>query len=242
MPDEGFFAVALDPNKRPVRAVTSNVGHCLAAGIIDADHRAPVVGRMFAPDMFSGWGIRTLASSHTYYNPLSYHRGTVWAVEQGTIIFGLRRFGFNARALDLTRAMFDLALLYPEDRIPECVGGYARSERETPAAYPRANPVQLWNATVFPVAVQSILGLLPLAPVETLVVDPILPTWMPEIVVRDLRVGRAKVSIRFWRDEKGSSKWDILHRQGSLRVVRQPPPESQVDPIDRAALLLESIA
>jgi glycogen debranching enzyme len=173
---------------------------------------------------------------------LSYHRGTVWAVEQGTIIFGLRRFGFNARALDLTRAMFDLALLYPEDRIPECVGGYARAERGTPGAYPRANPVQLWNATAFPLAVQSILGLLPLAPIETLIVDPILPTWMPEIVVRDLRVGRAKVSIRFWRDEKGSSKWDILHRQGSLRVVRQPPLESRVDPIDRAALLLESIA
>ena len=65
---------------------------------------------------------------------------------------------------------------------------------------------------------------------------------MPDIVVHDLRVGPAKVSIRFWRDEKGSSKWDILHKQGSLRVVRQPPPESRVDPIDRAALLLESIA
>ena len=242
MPDEQFFAVALDPDKRQIRAITSNVGHCLATGIIDQDHRKPVVGRMFAPDLFSGWGIRTLASSHAFYNPLSYHRGTVWAVEQGTIIFGLRRFGFNARALDLMRAMFDLALLYPEDRIPECVGGYSRGEHETPGAYPRANPVQLWNATAFPLAVQSMLGLLPLAPVETLVIDPILPTWMPEIVVRDLRVGRAKVSIRFWRDEKGSSKWDILHKQGSLRVLRQPPPESHVDPIDRATLLLESIA
>ena len=242
MADEQFFAVGLDPDKQLIRAITSNVGHCLASGIIDEAHRRPVVGRMFAPDLFSGWGIRTLASSHAYYNPLSYHRGTVWAVEQGTIIFGLRRFGFNARALDLTRAMFDLALLYPEDRIPECVGGYARGERETPGAYPRANPVQLWNATAFPLAVQSMLGLLPLAPIETLVVDPILPTWMPEVVVHDVRVGHAKASIRFWRDEKGSSKWDILHRQGSLRVVRQPPPESQVDPIDRAALLLESIA
>jgi glycogen debranching enzyme len=242
MPDEQFFAVGLDPDKQLIRAVTSNVGHCLATGIIDEPHRRPVVGRMFAPDLFSGWGIRTLASSHAYYNPLSYHRGTVWAVEQGTIIFGLRRFGFNARALDLTRAMFDLALLYPEDRIPECVGGYARSDRATPGAYPRANPVQLWNATAFPLVIQSMLGLLPLAPIETLVIDPILPTWMPEIIVRDLRVGRAKVSIKFWRDEKGSSKWDILHKQGSLRVVRQPPPESRVDPIDRAALLLESIA
>src|SRR5438132_1056873 len=96
--EEGFFALAMDPGKRLVKAVTSNVGHCLATGIIDADHVRPVVGRLFAPDMFSGWGIRTLSSSHAFYNPLSYHRGTVWAVEQGTILFGLRRFGFDARA------------------------------------------------------------------------------------------------------------------------------------------------
>jgi glycogen debranching enzyme len=243
MPDEQFFAVALDPQKRQVRAITSNVGHCLSAGIIDENHRGPVVGRMFAPDMFSGWGIRTLSSGHLFYNPLSYHRGTVWAVEQGTIIFGLRRFGFDARALDLTRALFELALFYPEDRIPECVGGYARGERVTPGAYPRANPAQLWNATAFPLAVQSMLGLLPLAPVETLIVDPILPTWMPEIVVRDLRVGRARVNLRFWRSDNGASKWEVLHKQGTVRVVRQPPPESRaVDVFDRAKGLLESIA
>ena len=243
MPAEQFFALALDPDKRQVKAVTSNVGHCLATGIIDEQHRAPMVGRMFAPDLYSGWGIRTLSSSHAFYNPLSYHRGTVWAVEQGTIIFGLRRFGFNTRALELTRALFDLALLYPEDRIPECVGGYARGERTTPGAYPRANTPQLWNATAFPLALQSMLGLVPLAPVETLIVDPVLPTWMPEVVLRDLRVGRAKVSLRFWRDGRGSSKWDVLHKHGTLHVLRQPPPEARsVDVVDRAKALTESIA
>jgi hypothetical protein len=148
----------------------------------------------------------------------------------------------STRARSISRALFELALLYPEDRIPECVGGYARGDRMTPGAYPRANPTQLWNATAFPLAVQSMLGLLPLAPVETLIVDPILPTWMPEIVVRGLRVGRARVSLRFWRDG-GASKWDVLHKQGTLRVVRQPPPESPtVDVLDRAKGLLESIA
>ena len=98
-----------------------------------------------------------------YYNPLSYHRGTVWAVEQATIIFGLRRFGFDARALDLARALFDLAQLYPEHRMPECVGGYARGERPTPGAYPQANTPQLWNATAFPLTVQTLLGIVPVA-------------------------------------------------------------------------------
>ena len=126
--EQGSIVLALDPDKRQVRAVTSNVGHCITCGIISDEHLPRVVGRMFAPDMFSGWGIRTLSSTHRAYNPLSYHLGTVWAVEQATIAFGLRRFGFDTRALEIAQALFDLAELYPEYRIPECIGGYPRGE------------------------------------------------------------------------------------------------------------------
>ena len=235
------FAMALDPDKRRVPAVTSNVGHCLATGIIDDEHLRPVVGRLFAPDMFSGWGVRTLSSEHAAYDPLSYHRGTVWAVEQATIVFGLRRFGFNARAVELSRAMFELAQLYPADRIPECVGGYARGERSTPSAYPRANTPQLWNATAFPLIIQSLLGLLPLAPVSTLVIDPVLPDWMPSVVVRRLRVGDASVTLSFVRRDNGTVDWDVLHQHGKLRIVRQPPPESMTArSADRVWGLVES--
>jgi glycogen debranching enzyme len=237
-----FVALALDPEKRQVQAVTSNVGHCLASGIIDTDHLRPVVGRLFAPDMFSGWGVRTLSTEHAYYDPLSYHRGTVWAVEQGTIVFGLRRFGFNARATDLSQAMFDLAGLYPEYRIPECVGGYARKDRATPGAYPRANTPQLWNATSFPLIIQSLLGLLPLAPVGALVLDPVLPDWLPSMRVSDLRVGTARVSLVFNRRDDGTTDWDVAHQQGPLRIVRQPPPESVTTPVsDRLWGLVESL-
>ncbi len=224
--EERFFALAMDPQKQLVRAVTSNVGHCLATGIIDADHLRPVVGRLFAPDMFSGWGIRTLSSSHAFYNPLSYHRGTVWAGEQGTMLFGLRRFGFDARAHDLARAMFDLAQLYPEHRIPECIGGYTRAESPVPGAYPRANTPQLWNATSFPLALQVLLGILPVAPFNTLIVDPQLPAWLPDVIVRDLRVGDACVTLRFRRNDRGESHFEVLNQVGTLHVVRQPPPES----------------
>jgi glycogen debranching enzyme len=240
--DEHFIALALDRDKRQVRAVTSNVGHCLACGIIARDRCPAVVGRMFAPDLFSGWGIRTLSTDHAFYNPLSYHRGTVWAVEQATIIFGLRRFGFDARAFDLTRSLFDLSSLYAEYRIPECVGGYARGESISPGAYPRANTPQLWNASAFPLALQTLLGLLPIAAADTLVVDPALPAWLPDVVLRDLRIGNAKVSLRFWREPEGSCKWEVLHRQGTLHIVRQPPPESvSATWTDRAAALFESV-
>jgi glycogen debranching enzyme len=226
MPDEPFYALALDPDKRQVRALTSNVGHCLASGIIDRDRLPAVVGRMFAPDMFSGWGVRTLSAAHAFYNPLSYHRGTVWAVEQATITFGLRRFGFDARAADLAQAQFELAELYPESRIPECVGGYARGERPVPGAYPRANAPQLWNATAFPLIVQTLLGVVPIASMQTLIVDPVLPPWMPELILRDVSVGSARATLRFWRDAGGASKWDVLHTQGTLHVIRQAALES----------------
>ena len=226
MEEEGFFALAMDSQKRLVGAVSSNVGHCLATGIIDSDHLRPVVGRLFAPDMFSGWGVRTLTSSHRFYNPLSYHRGTVWAVEQGTILFGLRRFGFDARAHDLAQAMFELAQLYPEQRIPECIGGYARAEWPTPGAYPRANTPQLWKATSIPLAMQVLLGILPLAPFNTLVVDPKLPAWLPDVTVHALRVGDARVTLRCWRDAGGDSHFEVVNQVGALHVIRQPPPES----------------
>lgn len=239
--EEQFVPLALNPDKRQVRALTSNVGHCLACGIIDRERLPSVVGRMFAPDLFSGWGIRTLSTGHAFYNPLSYHRGSVWAVEQATTIFGLRRYGFDARALDLTEALFDLAQLYPEFRIPECVGGYSRAERSVPGAYPRANTPQLWNATAFPLAVQAMLGLIPLGALETLTVDPVLPAWIPELILRDLRVGRAKVTLRFWRDLAGRSKWEVLHRQGTLHVIGQPAPESlSTGWMDRLTALLGS--
>jgi glycogen debranching enzyme len=224
--ESNCFAMALDPDKQRVAGATSNVGHCIACGIIDADHLPKVVGTLFAPDMFSGWGIRTLSSDHVYYNPISYHRGTVWAVEQATIAFGLRRFGFDARALDLVGAMFDLASLYAEHRIPECIGGYPRRDGTMPGAYPQANTPQLWNATVFPLLVQTVTGVLPLAPFETLVIDPVLPEWLPGLTLSRLRVGNATVSLRCWRDENGHASWEVLHKSGTLHVIRQPPPES----------------
>lgn len=238
--DEGSVVLALDPDKRPVRAVTSNAGHCIASGIVSAEHLPRLVGRLFAPDMFSGWGIRTLASSHRAYNPLSYHLGTVWAVEQATIAFGLRRFGFDARALEIARALFDLAQRYPEYRIPECIGGYARSDAAGPGAYPRANTPQLWNASAFPLLIHSILGFQPVAPIDTLVVDPVLPEWLPEVIVDDLRLAGARATLRFWRDGKGASHVEVLHKQGTLRVIKQPPPESLTAGVtDRLSALMD---
>lgn len=226
MEDEGYYGLALDPDKRLVRSVTSNVGHCLASGILDRQVLPRVVARMFAPDLFGGWGIRTLSSLHPSYNPLSYHCGSVWTVENATIAYGLRRFGFDDRALQLADATFELAALYPDFRIPECVGGYDESELPHPGAYPQANAPQAWNASALPSFLHSMTGLLPVASLDLLVVDPVLPTSVDEVRLEGLRVGGARVDLVFWRDRDGRSHFDVTRKEGTLHVVRQPPPES----------------
>ena len=242
LPEDGFIALAFDRDHRPARSVASNVGHCLASGIIDDAHIPPVVGRLFAPDMFSGWGIRTLSTMHPSYNPLGYHLGTVWPVENATIAFGLRRFGFDERALDLARAMIDLASLYERGRIPECVGGYSRAEFPEPGAYPRANPLQAWNQSAFPLLLHTILGLQPVAPLHLLVVDPVLPSWLPEVIVRDLRLGGATATLRFWRDDSGHSHAEIVRSRGPIHLVHQPPLESLRHGVrDRLGALVDSL-
>jgi hypothetical protein len=117
-------------------------------------------------------------------------------------------------------------MLWRGYRIPECVGGYDRREAPYPGAFPQANVPQSWNLSVFPILLQTLLGLRAAAPLKLLAVDPALPAWLPDVTVRNLRVGRASVSLRFWRDRSGDSRYEVLKKEGALRIVRQPPLDS----------------
>lgn len=240
--DEGYIAFGLGPDKRPLRVLTSNAAQCIPTGIVAEENLPRLVRRIFEPDLFSGWGIRTLSTQNPAYNPLSYHLGSVWPVENGTILFGLRRYGFDERALQLSQAVYDLARGWSGGRIPECVGGYARGERGHPGAYPRANVPQAWNRSTFAILVQSLLGLRGLAALHLLAVDPVLPPWLPEITVKHLRVGEATATLRFWRDDDGESHFDVVERSGTLHVVRQPPVNSLTAGVrDRVGALLTDV-
>ena len=109
MADEGFYALALDGQKNQVRSVTSNPAHCLYCGIVDDDKARLVAERLMAPDMYSGWGIRTLSSSSTAYNPMSYHNGSVWPHDNAIAAAGLKRYGFDAATTRITTGLFDVA-------------------------------------------------------------------------------------------------------------------------------------
>jgi hypothetical protein len=123
------------------------------------------------------------------------------------------------------------------------VGGYARSEFPQPGAYPRANPIQAWNQSAYPLLLQSLLGLQPVAPLDLLIVDPVLPEWLPEVTVRDLTLGGATATLRFVRDpSSGRAHAEVVKKRGTLHVVHQPPPESlQAGVGDRVRALFETL-
>ena len=227
MADLNYFALGLDANGRQIRSATSNPGHCIATGIVDQALVAKTADRLMLDDLFSGWGVRTLSAWHPAYNPYSYHRGSVWPVEQATFVLGFVRYGLHAHAERLARALFEAAALFDFYRLPELFSGHTRDDAHPfPAMYPQANSPQAWSASAVFCVVQALLGLYPYAPLNLLLVDPHLPEWLPELTLRDLRVGQSRAAIRFFRRKDGTTDYRVEDVEGKLRIVRQPSPWS----------------
>lgn len=227
MPAERRYAMALGPHKEQVGSASSNDVHLLAAGILPKDKGAVVARRLFEPDLFSGWGVRTLSSQHVSYNPFSYHRGSVWPVESGALALGLAQYGCVEELHTLAEAVFASTDLFEGNRLPETLGGIPRDEEHIhPGVYPNANEPQGWSASAIVMVVQALLGLRPVAPLGLLVMDPHLPAWLPDLRLEGLRVGRGEIDLEVRRTRGGRTAYRVTKRSGRLRVVRQPPPLS----------------
>ena len=227
LPDARFYAMGLGPDKAPIRSIGSNAGHALATGIVPTSVAAEVIRRLFEPDLFSGWGVRTLSSAHPSYNPFAYHLGTVWPVEQATFALGMKRYGYDTEAERLVTAQVRAASHFRGSRLPEAIGGHGSDERPLPVAYPEANVPQAWSASAMIQNAQILLGLYPFAPLNLLaLVRPRLPAWLPTVTIRNLRVGDARVSLRFERDSDGTAHHDVIERTGRLLVFAAPPPNA----------------
>jgi glycogen debranching enzyme len=227
MEDEGFFALGLDAQKRQIKSVTSNPGHCLATAIVDDALVPRTALRLIADDLFTGWGIRTLSDRHPAYNPYSYHRGSVWPVEHGTFAVAFMRYGYHKVVELIARAQFEAATLFDFYRLPELFSGHRRdADHPFPAFYHQACSPQAWSASAVFCILQAMLGLYPYAPLNMLLVDPHMPDWLPEITLEGLRVGDATVTIRFYRRADGRGDYEVLDKRGSLHVLRQPSPWS----------------
>ncbi len=198
----GFYAYALDGDKKKVLSVASNVGQCLWSGIIAPKRAATVVKRLMQKDMWSGWGIRTLSSDHPSFNPYNYQTGAVWPHDNSLIALGMRRYGFDAEAAALARDISGAASHFLLNQLPELYAGLQRDPTGFPVQYLGANVPQAWAAGTPFVLLQAMLGLQQDAPRGKLYVDPALPAWLPDMTLIDLRLGRRRFDIRFWRDGK----------------------------------------
>jgi glycogen debranching enzyme len=218
---ENYFALALDPEKKPVRTISPDAAQCLAYGIIADEFSRAVATRLMMPDLFTGWGLRSLSSRHPAFNPFAYHLGSVWPVSNAIIGLGLKRYGFNTELHRLAKALFEASEVFELNRLPEVFGGHPRDGLHPhPGIYPEANAPQAWSASAVISLVQSMLGLVPAAPWGALIVDPNLPDWLPEVELKNIRIGQWCASIRFWRESTGTTRYEVVQSNGGLRIHR----------------------
>jgi glycogen debranching enzyme len=212
------YAVALDGQKRPCRVVASNAGHALFAGIASPDRAHKVAAKLLAKDSFSGWGIRTLASSERRYNPMSYHNGSVWPHDNALIAMGMKRYGLRDAACQVFTAITDAAINRDLSRLPELFCGFVRRRGGTPTPYPVACSPQAWAAASVFGLLQACLGLeLRHQTQEIFLRDPVLPDFLNEVRIRNLTLAGASIDLLLHRhgDDVTAS---VLNRRGNVRI------------------------
>jgi glycogen debranching enzyme len=226
MEKESFYALALEKGDAQLTVISSNPGHALWAGIADEDKARAVVERLMQPDMYNGWGIRTLSHEEKRYNPVGYHLGTVWPHDNSIIAMGFRRYGHDAEAQRILSGLVEAAMHFNGYRLPELFSGFARDEYDYPVRFPVACHPQAWAAGSVPYLMEAMLGLSPNAFEKRLsVVRPLLPDFVNNIELRDLTVGAARVSLRFERTPEDTTAVTVLHTEGELDVVVEPATE-----------------
>lgn len=194
VPDRQFFALALDGYKRKVDSLCSNIGHLLWSGIVDDDKAVALRDHLMSPQMFSGWGVRTMAEGEGGYNPIEYHNGTVWPHDCSIIAAGLARYGFRKDAATIIAGIFEASLFF-RSRLPEVFAGYPRDKTRFPVQYPTACLPQAWAAGSPMLGIRTLLGLEPKGETLTSTPDPVLPYWMGTLSVDGIpgRWGKARV-------------------------------------------------
>jgi len=218
--DLATYALALDGLKRPCRVRTSNAGHCLFAGIASEERARRVAATLIDEASFSGWGIRTVATTEARYNPISYHNGSVWPHDNALIAAGFSRYGLKDQTMKLLAGLFDASLFLDLHRLPELFCGFPRRLGEVPTLYPVACVPQAWASGSVFLLLQACLGLEARGSERKLVFcNPVLPEFLREVRIRRLRVGEACVDLLLTRHERGDIAVTVVRREGSVEVV-----------------------
>jgi glycogen debranching enzyme len=219
LPDRGWYAIGLDGDKRQIDSLTSNMGHCLWTGIVDKDKAGSVARALMSPEMFSGWGIRTLATSMGAYNPMSYHNGSVWPHDNAICAAGLMRYGFVEHAQRVTAAIVDASRSFGY-RLPELYCGFATDEFAQPVPYPTSCSPQAWAAGAPLLLLHSLLRFTPEVTGGQLWCAPEIPDRYLPLRVNGLRVGKSRLSVGI-----NPEQWEITGLEPvSFEVIPTPRP------------------
>jgi glycogen debranching enzyme len=214
------YVLALDGQKRPCHVRTSNAGHCLLTGIASPERAARTAHTLLSKDLFSGWGIRTLAASEVRYNPMSYHNGSVWPHDNALIAWGMARYGFKEPVHNILTGLFDASLFVELHRLPELFCGFVRRPGEGPTLYPVACAPQAWAAGSVFLLLQACLGLSIHGAEERIRFSgPTLPEFLQEIRIENLRVGKATVDLLLQRHPQDVSI-RVLRMEGQIIIEK----------------------
>jgi glycogen debranching enzyme len=213
------YALALDGKKRPCRVRSSGSGHCLYTRIARPERAARIAEVLSSGEMFSGWGVRTLASTEQRYNPMAYHNGSIWPHDNAIVAAGLAAYGQREAAARILAGLFDASLFVELHRLPELLCGFPRRPGESPTLYPVACSPQAWASASPFLILGSMLGMsIDAAAARVTFEHPVLPQFLDDILIRNLRVGGATVDLRFHRypDDVGIN---VLRRNGDVEFV-----------------------
>lgn len=204
--DRKYYAMALDRDKVPLRVNASNPGHLLFARAISNERARQTAKKLLRNGLFSGWGVRTLSSVERYYNPMSYHCGSVWPHDNAVIGYGMSRYGIHDAACRIFQSLYDAALYFRDYRLPELFCGVERQFKGEPVHYPVSNSPQAWAAGAPFLLLTGLLGLRPSADRgELAIVDPHLPQLLTRLRIDNLRIGSSRLALEFQRQGKRTS-------------------------------------
>jgi glycogen debranching enzyme len=222
--EQGTFYLGLDGNKRPIASVASNAAHLLWAGAVTEERAAKVASRLLAPDMFSGWGIRTLSSEHPSYNPLAYQRGSVWPHDNAIAVSGMLRYGLARQAHRVIEGIIDAGTLFAGGRLPELFTGVHRDAGAYPVPYRFANSPQAWAAGALPMILGSLLGIEPDAHNAKLYFKPSFPRWLRRVRLSGLRLGERRIDLLVEQGTDGEYRIGCDQDESAIEIVFKQDP------------------
>ncbi len=217
--DAKYYAFCRRADGRFSKSVASNPAHALWTGVVDPRRAPHVARRVLRPDMFSGWGVRTLSSDDASYNPVDYQVGSVWPHDNAFVMVGMHRAGLTAEAERVFEAILDAAAKFDHYRLPEVFAGYDRQTADRPVKYPVACSPQAWAAGSVPFMLTAALGLEPAAFDRRLRIrHPHLPSWLRWLNVRGLHVGDAQLDLRYERTGH-RTEVSVVQKTGDVDVT-----------------------